>query len=99
MLKQFERELLDESWRHVREGVEVKLCESPEGDEETFILCHSRDRLEREQAIFARFETRIEEGLKKIQASCKKRNSRQSRSRNVWGVWKVPIHALLVCST
>ena len=73
MLKQFERELLDESWDHVREGVEVKLCKSPEGDKETFILCRSRDRLEKEKAIFARFESRIEEGLKKIQASCEKK--------------------------
>jgi transposase len=73
MLKQFERELLDESWDHVREGVEVKLCASPDGDEETFILCRSRDRLEKEKAIFARFESRIEEGLKKIQTSCQKR--------------------------
>ena len=73
MLKQFERELLQESWDHVREGVEVKLCPSPDGDEETFILCRSRDRLEKEKAIFARFESRIEEGLKKIQASCQKR--------------------------
>ncbi len=73
MLKQFERELLDESWDQVREGVEVKLCPSPDGDEETFILCRSRDRLEKEKAIFARFEARIEEGLKKIQASCEKK--------------------------
>ncbi len=73
MLKQFERQLLDESWDHVREGVEVKLCPSPDGDEETFILCRSRDRLEKEKAIFARFESRIEAGLKKIQASCQKR--------------------------
>ena len=73
MLKQFERQLLEESWDHVREGVEVKLCESPEGDEETFILCRSRDRSEKEKAIFARFESRIEEGLKKIEASCQKK--------------------------
>jgi transposase len=73
MLKQFERELLQESWDHVREGVEVKLCPSPDGDEEIFILCRSRDRLEKEKAIFARFESRIEEGLQKIQASCQKR--------------------------
>jgi transposase len=73
MLKQFERELVEESWDQVREGVEVKLCASPEGDEETFILCRSRDRLEKEKAIFARFESRIEEGLEKIQASCQKR--------------------------
>ncbi len=73
MLKQFERQLLEESWDHVREGVEVKLCASPEGDEETFILCRSRDRSEKEKAIFARFESRIEEGLKKIEASCQKK--------------------------
>lgn len=73
MLKQFEAQLLEESWDHVREGVEVKLCPSPEGDEETFILCRSRDRLEKEKAILARFESRIEEGLAKIQASCEKR--------------------------
>ena len=54
--------------------MEVKLCKSPEGDKETFILCRSRDRLEKEKAIFARFESRIEEGLKKIQASCEKKN-------------------------
>ncbi len=70
MLKQFERELLDTSWDHVREGVEVKLCKSPDGKNETFILCRSRDRLEKEKAIFARFESRIEAGLKKIAASC-----------------------------
>ena len=73
ILKQFERELLEESWDPVREGVEVKLCPSPDGDEETFILCRSRDRLEKEKAIFARFEARIEEGLNKIQASCNKK--------------------------
>ena len=73
MLKQFEQELLEEPWDHVREGVEVKLCASPDGDKETFILCRSRDRLEKETAIFARFESRIEEGLKKIQTSCQKK--------------------------
>ena len=73
MLKQFERQLLEESWDHVRQGVEVKLCPSPDGDEETFILCRSRNRLEKEQAILARFESRIEEGLNKLQASCQKR--------------------------
>ena len=73
MLKQFETQLREKSWDHVREGVEVKLCPSPEGDEETFILCRSRDRLENEQAIFAWFESRIEEGLNKIKSSCDKK--------------------------
>ena len=43
MLKQFERELLEESWDHVLEGVKVKLFPSPDGGEETFILCQRLD--------------------------------------------------------
>jgi len=73
MLKQFETQLREKSWDEVRDGVEVKLCVSPEGDDETFILCRSRDRLEKEKAIFARFEPCIEEGLNKIKSSCEKK--------------------------
>jgi hypothetical protein len=43
MLKQFERALVERAWVEVREGVQVKLVESPEG-EETFVLCRSQDR-------------------------------------------------------
>ena len=71
-LKKFEQELLDENWKSIREGLEVKLCPSPDG-EETFILCRSRDRREKEKAMHERFEKRIEEGLKKIEASCSKK--------------------------
>lgn len=71
MLKQFERELLAEDWQTVRDGLEVKLCPSPDGDE-TFVLCRSRDRREKEKAMHGRFEQRIEEGLRRIEASCQK---------------------------
>ena len=59
-LKQFEQELLASDWRQIREGLEVKLCSSPEGDEEVYILCRSRDRREKEEAMHRRFEQRIE---------------------------------------
>jgi transposase len=72
MLKQFERELLSEDWRSVCEGVEVKLCPSPDG-EEMFILCRSADRREKEKAMHERFVRRLEAGLKEIEASCGKR--------------------------
>ena len=62
MLKQFEQELLAEDWHAIREGLEVKLCPAPDGDE-TFVLCRSRDRREKEKAMHDRFEQRIEEGL------------------------------------
>ena len=72
MLKQFERELLAEDWQAIRQGLEVKLCASPDG-KETFILCRSSDRREKEKAMHQRFGKRIEEGLKKISQSCARR--------------------------
>ena len=73
MLKRFQRELLQEDWASVREGLEVKLCPSPEGTE-TFILCRSADRRAKEHAMHERFEERIEEGLARIQASCQRQH-------------------------
>lgn len=72
-LRKFERELLAEDWRVIREGLEVKLCASPQGGKETYILCRSRDRREKEKAMHERFERRIDEALEKVRASCEKR--------------------------
>lgn len=71
-LKRFEQQLLEQDWRQIREGLEVKLCPCPEGGSETFILCRSRDRRLKEQAMHDRFEKRIEDGLNGIAASCAK---------------------------
>lgn len=74
MLRKYERELLAADWTQVREGLEVKLCRDPEGPgAETFILCRSAERAKKEQAMHARFEKRIEEGLAKIQKACDQR--------------------------
>jgi transposase len=71
-LRKFERELLAEDWRLVHEGLEVRITPAP-GGEEVFILCRSADRQAKEQAMHERFEKRLEEGLEKIQASCRKK--------------------------
>jgi hypothetical protein len=71
MLKKFERELLAEDWHTIRNGLEVKLGPAPDG-QETFVLCRSRDRCEKEKAMHARFERHIEEGLQKIVAGCRR---------------------------
>ena len=73
MLKKFEQPLLDGDWHAIRDGLEVKRCVSPDDDAETFILCRSRDRGEKEKSLHQRFEQRIEKGLTKIQAGCEKR--------------------------
>ena len=74
-LRRFERELLSEDWHEVREGLEVKLCPSPDG-KESFILCRSADRAAKEKAIHDRFEKRIEEKLTKLTDSCRKRKQK-----------------------
>ncbi len=72
LLKKFERELLSGDWEKINEALQVKKCASPEGTEETFILCRSAARKEKEQAILERFSNRIEKELQKIQTSCQK---------------------------
>ena len=74
-MKKFERQLLEENWTSIREGLEVKLCPSPDG-EETFILCRSGARREKEKAMHDRFESRIEEGLAKVEQTCRKKRYR-----------------------
>jgi len=71
-LKRFEQELLKKDWQQVHDGLEVKICASADG-QETFILCRSQDRRQKEQAMHERFEKRLEAGLKKLEDSCRQR--------------------------
>jgi transposase len=53
------------NWKTIHEGVEVKLCPGPEG-EEVFLLCRSAERREKEKAMHERFCARIEERLQTL---------------------------------
>ena len=68
-LRRFAQHFLEQGWETVREGLEVKRCPSPEG-EETFVLCRSQERRAKEEAMRARVEQRLEEGLTKLAAAC-----------------------------
>ena len=74
-LRSFESKLLEQGWDRVHEGLEVKLCPCPDGDE-TFILCRSAQRREKEKAMHERFEKKIEAGLTKIAAGCAKKRQK-----------------------
>jgi transposase len=83
MLKKFEQEILKSDWHRIRDGLEVKLCRPPVSEEskdldnsqqETFILCRSRDRAEKDAAIVRRSEEKIEERLKSMSARCEKQS-------------------------
>jgi transposase len=66
-------------WRHIRADIEVKLCAAPDGAEETFILCRSQARMEKETAMHERFSARIEQALRKLQARIAKSRKRLNR--------------------
>ena len=85
MLKKFERELLDQSWEEVQPGVDVKICLSPDGTDETFVLCRSLGRREKENAILNRFVSRLEASLTKLveQAEKRKLKDRQKVERRI----------------
>jgi transposase len=70
-MKQFEAELLKEDWTQVRPEVEVKKVSIPQG-EETYILCRTAGRKEKEKAIRNRFSTRMETALQGLQKSIDK---------------------------
>jgi transposase len=69
MLRRFEQELTDQrDWHTVQEGIDVKLVNGPEG-KEVFVLARSTDRKAKEQAMHQRFLLRLEEGLRKLEAT------------------------------
>jgi transposase len=65
-MKQFEAELLKEDWTRVRPEVEVKKIAIPQG-EETYILCRTSGRQEKEKAIRNRFSNSMETALKGLE--------------------------------
>src|SRR5437762_13876707 len=65
-MKRFEAELVKEDWTRVRPEVEVKKVAIPQG-EETYILCRTAGRREKEKAIRKRFSSSMEEALKRLE--------------------------------
>lgn len=65
-LKKWEREFVDRrGWATVRDGLEAKQCQGPDGAE-TFVLCRSEDRRKKEAAMHERFSERIVAGLESL---------------------------------
>jgi len=65
-MKQFEAELLKADWTRVRPEVEVKKVTITQG-EETYILCRTAGRKEKEKAIRNRFSSSMETALKGLE--------------------------------
>lgn len=80
-LKSWENEIIDRrGWKQIREDIEVKLCKGPEA-KETFILCRSAARLEKEKAIHVRFAQRIRTNLESLERRLKQARKKTDRSQ------------------
>jgi transposase len=73
-LPKFERQLMEGPWRAIRTGLEVQICDAPDGGMEKYLLCRSADRRAKEEAIRTKFAQRIEEGLQKMAAGLRRRH-------------------------
>jgi transposase len=81
MLRDYEAKLLEnDAWTTVCEGLEVKLVNGPDG-QETFVLCRSRERRQKEKAMHERFERRIEEGLNSLAGRLQKARKEPDRTQ------------------
>lgn len=67
-----------EGWKNVREGLEVKQCAGPDGAE-TFLLCRSRERHAKEQAMHQRATEHIRDELGKLGGRLKRARTRVDR--------------------
>jgi transposase len=65
-------------WRQIREDIEVKICRGPDGGE-TFLLCRSASRMDKEKAMHERFSKRIEEGLHSLARRIEKSQTQLDR--------------------
>ena len=78
-LKAFQQHLIEQKdWKRIREDVEVKLVAGPEGDE-TFVLCRSKTRREKDRAIVERFATRLFTRLQALQRRLARARQRVDR--------------------
>ena len=80
-LRSWQRTLVEQrGWQEIRDGIEVKLCAGPEG-QESFLLCRSRERREKERAMHQRFAERIRKGLGSLARRLERARRRLDASR------------------
>lgn len=71
-LRRYEAKIAEErDWTRIREDVEVKLCPTESGDE-TYILCRSAQRRDKDLAIFDRFEKRLQARIESLKRRIEK---------------------------
>jgi transposase len=72
MLRQVQGELSKEGWQRVREGIEVKVIQHAGQERETFVLCRSEARVNKEAGMLEKLAARMEKGLEAMKRSAGK---------------------------
>jgi len=70
----------EQDWKRIRADVEVKLVQSEDACE-TFVLCRSEARKEKDRAIVERFASRLEQGLEKLRGRLERAAKRVDRAQ------------------
>jgi transposase len=79
-LKRWTKQIEDSAtWRCIRDDVEVKVCRGPDSTE-TFLLCRSAARVEKERAMHDRFKAHIETALASLERRIEKAKKPLNRS-------------------
>ncbi len=88
-LKQYQSQYLDRSdWKDVHDGLEVKRVSHPdEKEDETYVMCRSRERAQKEAAMFENKKTKLLNKLNEIHASIEKKPIRVSTIGRRVGRW------------
>ena len=80
-LRRMEARIVDErDWTRIREDVEVKLVPS-EDSAETFVLCRSEARKEKDRAIVARFVARLDTNLDSLRKRLERATKKVDRTQ------------------
>jgi transposase len=80
-LGRMEARIVEErDWKRIREDVEVKLVQSEDGSE-TFVLCRSEARKEKDRAIVERFASRLKLGLEQLRGRLERAAKRVDRAQ------------------
>jgi transposase len=80
-LSRMEARIAEErDWKRIRPDVEVKLVQSEDASE-TWVLCRSETRKEKDRAIVERFATRLEQGLEKLRGRLERAAKRVDRAQ------------------
>jgi len=80
-LRRMEARIVEErDWRRIREDVEVKLVQSDDGAE-TFVLCRSEVRKQKDRAIVERFAARLDKQLQSLRGRLERAKKKVERSQ------------------